>query len=92
MIITEDNIFSLASYGEVGVLNHPSVDKVKNDYGYTPLHILALRGGLKARDSIRQKYSWFDFPDETVVTTDTITNILNTPKSIQFVKNLGDGE
>jgi len=87
----------LAGKREIAVLNHVSVDKVIDNWGRTPLHILASNGEhlladcgeIAVRDLIKQKYPWFDFP-EGPIAEETITSMINTPKSIQFVKSLGE--
>ncbi len=44
MRITEDNIFEEARKNNLEVLKNDLVDKVKDNYGQTPLHALAYNG------------------------------------------------
>ena len=50
MKITEENILSEAEIGNLEVLKHPSVDKIKDDEGWTPLHWLALNAEVGVLD------------------------------------------
>jgi len=87
MKITEENIFELARKGVREVLNHPSVDKVKDNYGRTPLHDLAMSGKLFVRD-LKSKYPWINYGENEEVTKEMITEILNTPNSIRLGEEL----
>ena len=42
--VTKDNIFDLADKGDVRILSHKDVATVKDNFGWTPLHYLAMRG------------------------------------------------
>ena len=74
----------LAKEGKIEVLNHPSVDQVKNNYGWTPLHELAWNGKI-TEEYIKEKYPWFQV-GKRKVDLKLITEILNTPQSIRFIK------
>ena len=63
MKITDDNIFSESKKGNLDVLEHPSVDKVVNNNGNTPLHLLASAGKIEVLehpsvDKVVDKYGW----------------------------------
>ena len=63
MKITDDNIFDQAREGNLDILKHPSVDKVVNKYGNTPLHRLAWQGKIEVLehpsvDKVVNKYGW----------------------------------
>ncbi len=75
-------LHELAYIGVKEILNHPSVDKVKDRYGYTPLHDLAHWNYLTKED-LRKKYPWYK--KEIKDLEDAVEEILNTPKSIQFI-------
>ena len=47
MKITDDNILVEAEKGNLDILEHPSVDKVVNKFGATPLHYLAWKGKIE---------------------------------------------
>ncbi len=85
MKITKENILQESKIGNLEVLNHPSVDKVKDIHGWTPLHRLAWKGKAKLKD-LKQKYPWFQFKKSQKVTDKLITKILITPQSVRFIK------
>jgi len=64
------------------VLNHPSVDKVKDHYGDTPLHELAKYKHVTIED-LRKKYPWYKKEIKNVYKA--VEEIVNTPRSIQFI-------
>ncbi len=72
----------LAWNGVKEVLNHPSVDKVKNQNGDTPLHILAYRGYLTQED-LKKRFPWYKKEIKNIWIA--VNEIMNTPKSIQFI-------
>ena len=74
----------LANQGKVEVLQHSSVDTVKDNRGSTPLHYLAWRGRV-TKEHIKKLYPWYICKGE--ITKDTITEILNTPYSVRFIKS-----
>ena len=74
----------LAEIGKIEVLNHPDIAIVKNKYGRTPLHILADREKVKASD-LKKLFPWYLRNREGKVSKEEITEILNTPNSIQYI-------
>ncbi len=63
MRITKDNIINEARKRNLKVLKSDLVDKVKNSYGYTPLHELANKGVIEVLnhpsvDQVQNKYGW----------------------------------
>jgi len=77
----------LASVCKIEVLQHISVDKVKDICGWTPLHILADRG-LVPKSWIKEKYPWFG--GESRITSDLITEILNSQNAYKFIGGITD--
>ena len=73
----------LTENGVKEVLEHPSVDQVKDKWGNTPLHLLARWGHLNKED-LKKYYPWFKIPNGEV-TEKTVTQLLNTPKSVRFI-------
>jgi len=63
------------------------VDKVKDDYGSTPLHRLARSGELFVKD-LKSKYPWINYRGNEKVTEEMIDEILNTPNSIKLGEEL----
>lgn len=76
MKITKKNIFKEAKKENLEVLKHTSVDKVKDSYGWTPLHFLAEKGNVP-RKWLKKKYPWFQLGDKEI-TFELIEEILNT--------------
>ncbi len=72
----------LAWNGVKEILSHSSVDKVKNRHGATPLHALAWRDFL-TKKNLREKYPWYKKEIKDILKA--VNEIINTPKSIQFI-------
>ncbi len=72
----------LAYDGVKDVFDHPSVDKVKNSYGYTPLYYLALNGHL-TKKNLKEKYPWYKKEIKNILKA--VKEIVNTPDSIRFI-------
>jgi len=72
----------LAAHGVKDVLDHSSVDIVKDNFGRTPLHNLAFWGYITKKD-LRKKYPWYKKKIKNL--EEAVKEILNTPKSIQFI-------
>jgi len=115
MKITEENILNEAEKGNLETLNHPLVDKVKNNYGWTPLHRLARREkievlnhpsvdkvkdtwgrtplhrlaemGKVTKEILKERYPWFKIKNQKI-NKELISEILNTPNSVRFIKGL----
>ena len=83
MKITAKNILVEAEKGNLDVLEHPSVDKVVDGNGATPLHLLAWQGKVP-REWIKEKYPWFELGDRKI-TKEIITEILNTSYAERFI-------
>ncbi len=81
-MITKDNIFYEARRCNLGVLKSNLVDKVKDHDGDTPLHALAYWGCL-TREDLRKKYPWYK--KEIKEIKEAVDEIVNTPRSIQFI-------
>jgi len=76
-------LHSLALMEFKEVLNHPSVDKVKDAYGgWTPLQILTHWEHISIED-LRIKYPWYK--KEITNIEEVIREILNTPTSVKFI-------
>jgi len=78
----ETPLHRLAWYGVPDVLDHSSVDQVKDRKGWTPLHALAYRKHITKED-LRKKYPWYK--KEITNIEEAVREIVNTPKSIQFI-------
>jgi len=72
----------LAFKGVKDVLPHPSVDKIKDRYGWTPLHHLA-RFSYLIEEDLRNKYPWYKKEIKNIYKA--VEEIVNTPRSIQFI-------
>jgi len=89
MKITDKNILELARSGEKAVLNHPCVDKVKDVYRWTPLHLLARSGCievLKHPSVDKVKDNWGRTPLHLLARSGEKA-VLNHP-SVDKVKNM----
>jgi len=75
-------LHELAYKGVRAVLSHPSVDKVKDRYRRTPLHELAYRKCLTKKD-LKKRFPWYK--KEIKDLEEAVEEIVNTPKSIQFI-------
>ncbi len=75
-------LHNLAWRGVKEVLSHPSVDKVKDDFGDTPLHVFS-RFDYFTKKDLRKKYPWYKKEIKSVYKA--VNDIVNTPKSIQFI-------
>ncbi len=64
------------------IINHPSVDQVKDIFGNTPLYWLVHKGHF-TEENLRKKYPWYKKEIKNIHIA--ITEIVNTPKSIQFI-------
>lgn len=82
---TLSNIFIKNSEGYLAILDSEYVDKAKNEYGDTPLHILA-KLNMVPKWFIKKRYPWYKLKRNTNVSVEIINEILNTPQSIQFIK------
>jgi len=75
-------LHELAWYGVKEALHHPSVDQVKDHDGWTPLHYLAQYSYITIED-LRKKYPWYKKEIKDILKA--VNEIVNTPKSIQFI-------
>ncbi len=64
------------------ILDHPSVDKVKDAAGNTPLCLLAWNNHITKKD-LRKKYPWYKKEIKNI--REAVEEIVNTPTSIKFI-------
>ena len=74
----------LAWWGKIEVLSHKDCSVVKNNYGGTPLHWLAREGKIEV-SHLKKLFPWYKRKCKGKVTKEEITEILNTPNSIQYI-------
>ncbi len=75
-------LHELAWEGVKEVFSHPSVDKIKNNERRTPLYLLA-RYSYITEEDLREKYLWYKKEIRDI--EEAVEEIVNTPKSIQFI-------
>ena len=74
----------LAEKGKIEVLSHKDCSLVKNNDGETPLHWLAREGKIEV-SHLKKLFPWYKRKCKGKVTKEEITEILNTPNSIQYI-------
>jgi len=76
-------LHELAYHGVKEVFDHPSVDKVKDNYrNWTPLHFLAFWGYFTKKD-LRKKYPWYKKKIKDL--EEAVKEIVDTPASVRFI-------
>jgi len=100
MIITKKNIWIEISKGNyLEVLKSDLVDTIKDNYGWTPLHVLSVDKVKNSYDEtplyylalndhltkedLRKKYPWYKKEIKDI--KEAITEIVNTPDSVRFI-------
>ena len=84
--LASDEIWHKAERGDSSILSDPKVSKIRDRYGWTPLHCLALKGVKEAWfhpdfDKIKDKKGrtpkdiWFQFDYKPVTCMDFINNL-----------------
>ena len=74
----------LANIGKIEILVHPDTFLAKNNHNKTPLHILSLSGALN-EIILKKLFPWYTRKIEGVIFLSEIDEILNTPKSVQYI-------
>ena len=81
---SDEELLKQALLGNIKILKDERIDKIRDNMGWTPLHILASWTECLTKKILKKRFPWYTFKEKETIWKN-VDNIVNTSNSVKFI-------